>query len=38
MGSNDTMFGVVLSDPLLSSLFVPIDCPACKGFMMCVPL
>ena len=38
MGSNDTMLGVVFSDPLLSSLLVPIDSAACNGFMMPVPL
>lgn len=37
-GSNDTMFGVVFIDPLLSRLLVPIDSPSCNGFMMSVPL
>lgn len=31
---NDTMFGVVFSDLLLSSLLVPIDSPACEEFML----
>lgn len=38
VGSNDTMFGVVFTDPLLSSLLVPVDSPARTGFMMSVPL
>lgn len=37
MGSNDTMFGVVSSDPLLSSLLLPIDSLSCKEFMMSIP-
>lgn len=38
MGSSDTTSGVVLSDSLLFSLLVPIESPACKGFMMPVLL